>query len=152
MGPADPLKILVHSTHDTAIAALCQTLDVYDEKWPAFTASLTFELFKQVGPVLGADGRTIKEERPNVLDRLTGKKSTPNHCTLSDTLTIVLQLIQVSTGLDIRLRYQNKSLPLPLCAAEEDHLPDHPEFCTLKAFRKRVEELTPKDWDKECAV
>jgi acid phosphatase len=25
-------KILVHSTHDTALAALCSTLDVYDDK------------------------------------------------------------------------------------------------------------------------
>ena len=31
-GPEDPLKILVHSTHDTAIAALCSTLDVFDDK------------------------------------------------------------------------------------------------------------------------
>lgn len=64
-GDHDPLKILVHSTHDTAIAALCSTLDVFDEKcglqtpnkvdlyssspyrWPAFTASITFELFKK---------------------------------------------------------------------------------------------------------
>jgi len=29
---SDPLKMLVHSTHDTAIAALCQTFDVYDDK------------------------------------------------------------------------------------------------------------------------
>jgi hypothetical protein len=31
-GDYDPLKILVHSTHDTALAALCSTLDVFDEK------------------------------------------------------------------------------------------------------------------------
>lgn len=31
-GDKDPLKILVHSTHDTAIAGLCSTLDVFDEK------------------------------------------------------------------------------------------------------------------------
>lgn len=31
-GDHDPLKILVHSTHDTAIAALCSTLDVFDER------------------------------------------------------------------------------------------------------------------------
>lgn len=31
LGDQDPVKILVHSTHDTAIAALCSTLDVYDE-------------------------------------------------------------------------------------------------------------------------
>jgi acid phosphatase len=31
-GEGDPLKILVHSTHDTALAALCNTLDVFDDK------------------------------------------------------------------------------------------------------------------------
>ncbi|KAG6831149.1 hypothetical protein H0H87_006079 [Tephrocybe sp. NHM501043] len=31
-GSRDPLKILVHSTHDTALAALCTTLDVFDEQ------------------------------------------------------------------------------------------------------------------------
>lgn len=32
----DPLKILVHSTHDTAIAAIRQTLDVFDDRWVSF--------------------------------------------------------------------------------------------------------------------
>jgi len=31
-GEKDPLKILVHSTHDTALAGLTSTLDVFDEK------------------------------------------------------------------------------------------------------------------------
>jgi acid phosphatase len=31
-GDEDPFKILVHSTHDTAIAGLCSTLDVFNEK------------------------------------------------------------------------------------------------------------------------
>ena len=31
-GLGDPLKILVHSTHDTGIAAICATLDVFDDK------------------------------------------------------------------------------------------------------------------------
>ncbi|KAF8639115.1 hypothetical protein AX17_001730 [Amanita inopinata Kibby_2008] len=46
-GVHDPLKMLIHSTHDTAIAAMCATLDVFDDRWPAFTASVTFELFKR---------------------------------------------------------------------------------------------------------
>jgi acid phosphatase len=68
LGDNDPLKLLVHSTHDTALAAMCNTLDVFDEKWvfrfrvpvlvaeqsprrwPAFTASITFELFKKPPP------------------------------------------------------------------------------------------------------
>ena len=35
-GNEDPMKILVHSTHDTALAGLCNTLDVYDEKFAFF--------------------------------------------------------------------------------------------------------------------
>ena len=32
-GTKDPLKILVHSTHDSTLAALCATFDVFDEKY-----------------------------------------------------------------------------------------------------------------------
>ncbi len=32
-GRKDPLKVLVHATHDTGIAGLCSTLDVFDEKY-----------------------------------------------------------------------------------------------------------------------
>lgn len=52
---------------------------------------------------------------------------------------------------DVRVRYQNRNMPLPACAAEGKHLPGAPEFCTLAAFRERVLELTPVDWDAECA-
>lgn len=31
-GDRDPLKLLVHATHDTALAALCSTLDVFDDR------------------------------------------------------------------------------------------------------------------------
>ena len=49
------------------------------------------------------------------------------------------------------MRYQNKNMVLPVCQAEGKHLPGHPEFCTLAAFRDRVRELTPVDWAAECA-
>jgi len=49
------------------------------------------------------------------------------------------------------MRYQNRSLELPFCAAQGNHLSGAPEFCTLEAFRARVRELTPADWDAECS-
>lgn len=52
---------------------------------------------------------------------------------------------------DVRMRYQNMNISLPICADGGKHLPGHPEFCTLAAFRDRVQELTPVDWDAECA-
>ncbi|TFK41610.1 histidine phosphatase superfamily [Crucibulum laeve] len=123
-GEKDPLKILVHSTHDTAIAGLCSTLDVFDEKWPAFTASITFELFKKVSPESQAS------QTQTLLSRL-GNKATPEHY--------------------VRMRYQNKNMFLPMCAEEGNHLEGSPEFCTLSAFRDRVKELIPRDWDTECS-
>ncbi|KAJ7275028.1 histidine phosphatase superfamily [Mycena rebaudengoi] len=113
-GTEDPLKILIHSTHDTALAALCSTLDVFDDKWPAFASSLTFELFKKPPPV--------------------HQKSY-----LQTTFTPV-----------VRMRYQNRNMILPACSEDGKHLAGSPEFCTLAAFRDRVKELTPVDWDSEC--
>ncbi|KAJ6590608.1 histidine phosphatase superfamily [Mycena vulgaris] len=123
-GDEDPLKILVHSTHDTALAALCSTLDVFDEKWPAFTASITFELFKKSQP---ADKRSYLQ---TILSPFTAAAN-PEYF--------------------VRMRYQNKNMALPICADEGKHLAGSPEFCTLAAFRARVKELTPGDWDAECA-
>jgi acid phosphatase len=48
------------------------------------------------------------------------------------------------------MRYQNQNLTLPFCAKDGNHLPGSPEFCTLKAFREHMKELTPDDWDAEC--
>lgn len=31
-GPEDQMRLLVHSTHDTTLAGICATLDVFDEK------------------------------------------------------------------------------------------------------------------------
>ena len=52
---------------------------------------------------------------------------------------------------DVRVRYQNQNMPLPMCAEQGKHLPGSPEFCTLAAFRERVKELTPTDWEGECS-
>ncbi|KAG6850077.1 hypothetical protein H0H93_001427 [Arthromyces matolae] len=115
------------STHDTAIAALCSTLDVFDEKWPAFTASVTFELFK-------------KDASPS---------SEPGDVSFAQSILSNLKP-RPPPEFYIRMRYQNRNMILPACAEEGDHLSGSPEFCTLKAFRERVKELTPDDWEAEC--
>lgn len=68
----DPMRLLIHSTHDTTLAGICATLDVFDEKcvilagglrprnllrytryrWPAFTSHISFELFRKKDAVL----------------------------------------------------------------------------------------------------
>jgi acid phosphatase len=56
-----------------------------------------------------------------------------------------------TTSTDVRMRYQNKNMILPLCQDEGKHLPGSPELCSLAVFQERVKELTPTEWDVECA-
>ncbi|KAF8550160.1 phosphoglycerate mutase-like protein [Imleria badia] len=122
-GEKNPLKILVYSTHDSTLAALCSTFDVFDEKWPPFTSSVTFELFKKGH---GGQGSRLQ----HLLNGLWGAHAKEEHY--------------------VRMRYRNKNLILPLCAKEGDHLPGSPELCTLSVFQRRVKELTPSNWSAEC--
>ncbi|KAG2139336.1 histidine phosphatase superfamily [Suillus clintonianus] len=115
----DPTKLLVHTTHDSTLAALLCTFDVFDDKWPPFTSSVTFELFRK----RAAD--------------TPGQRSFSSFWRQRDEHYV-------------RMRYKNTNMVLPMCAAEGKHLPGSPEFCTLEAFRRRVEELTPRDWVREC--
>jgi len=123
---AEPPKILVHSTHDTALAALCSSLDVFDERWPPFTASVTFELFTR------QEAQSQPSYLQSIMSLFSKPRQTPEHY--------------------VRMRYLNRTLPLPMCAEEGKHLPGSPEFCTLTAFLERIKELTPEDWEAECAA
>ncbi|TFY59057.1 hypothetical protein EVJ58_g6020 [Rhodofomes roseus] len=124
----DSLKILIHSTHDTCLAALCSTLDVFDNRWPAFSSAVTFELFR----------RRMQPERQQ-------------QSIWQSVLAPFRQHADTPTEHYVRMRYQNRNLPLPVCAEDGKHLPGSPEFCTLAAFQERIRELTPVDWDAECA-
>lgn len=125
---SEPLKIVVNACHDTSLAGLATTLDVFDGRWPQFTASMTFELFK-------TDVVQVQAS-PTIFQKFFGRPSaTP---------------VTAGDSHYVRLRYQNRSLPIPFCAATGSHLPGHPEFCTLEAFSERVREFFPKDWDAEC--
>ncbi|CAE6436924.1 unnamed protein product [Rhizoctonia solani] len=114
-------KIRVLACHDTTLAGLCQTLDVFNNRWPDFTASITFELFSEAA---------TQPTPSTFLLEMFSRKSAAKHF--------------------VRMRYQNRNLALPACAAPGDHLPGSPEFCTLAAFQQHVRKLTPGDWEKEC--
>ncbi|KAJ1302017.1 hypothetical protein OPQ81_000852 [Rhizoctonia solani] len=114
-------KIRVLACHDTTLAGLCQTLDVFNNRWPDFTASITFELFSESVP---------QSAPPTLSFGAFSRKPAVKHF--------------------VRMRYQNRNMALPACAAPGDHLPGSPEFCTFAAFQEHVRKLTPDDWEKEC--
>jgi acid phosphatase len=41
-----PLQMAIYAAHDTSLAGVLNTLDVFDNRWPAFTSAIGFELFK----------------------------------------------------------------------------------------------------------
>lgn len=120
----DPTKLLVHTTHDSTLAALLCTFDVFDDKWPPFTSSVTFELFRKRTPA-------------SKQDNFSGLRALSSVWRRQDEHYV-------------RMRYKNENMVLPMCAEEGKHLPGSPEFCTFETFRRRVEELTPRDWAGEC--
>ncbi|KAL5514341.1 hypothetical protein ACEPAG_2429 [Sanghuangporus baumii] len=126
-----PPKILVYSTHDTALAALLSTLDVFDEKWPPFTSSVTFELFKKT--------RDTEDNQASYLQ------------TVFSTLSPFKKSPRPSQHF-VRVRYKNQNLTLPFCSAQGKHMDGRPEFCTLAAFQERIRELVPDDWETACAA
>lgn len=99
---ADPLRLVVHSTHDTALAGLTSTLDVFDDKsipctiasrtlgadlivrWPAFTSAITFELFQRdhaaPADVEGTQPKYVQSVKQNVLGALGRGNGTAEHC------------------------------------------------------------------------
>ncbi|KAL5498675.1 hypothetical protein ACEPAH_2030 [Sanghuangporus vaninii] len=126
-----PPKILVYSTHDTALGALLSTLDVFDEQWPPFTSSVTFELFKKT--------RDTEDDQVSYLQ------------TVLSTLSPFKKPPQPSQHF-VRVRYKNQNLSLPFCSSQGKHMEGHPEFCTFSAFQERVRELVPADWEAACSA
>ena len=120
LGSKDPSKILIYSAHDITLAGISSALEVFDNRWPTFTASITFELFR-LQPTQGFLGSL----RPPFLS-----SERPRHY--------------------VRMRYQNQDVAIPHCKLKGNHLPGAQEFCTLKAFQERIRELTPEDWGAEC--
>ncbi|EJT99345.1 phosphoglycerate mutase-like protein [Dacryopinax primogenitus] len=45
--PSDPIKLRILSTHDTTLATMLISMGVFDGKWPDFTSSIIFELFRR---------------------------------------------------------------------------------------------------------
>ncbi|GJJ10525.1 hypothetical protein Clacol_004751 [Clathrus columnatus] len=145
-GAKDPLKILIHSTHDTALAGLCATLDVFDHRWPPFTAAITFELFSSSYPKTASNSEITNLSILSPFTSLFAGFSVnhiPNIFASTATPQPKFQYF-------IRMRYQNRTLPLPICAEHGKHLEGYPEFCTLEAFKEAVEDLIPYDFEAEC--
>ena len=169
-GDADPTKILIHSTHDTCLAGLSSTLDMFDDKYDPIVRAVDHVTHCALFVAGGrrSPPRSRSSCSGNAIPLLRRRRRGRTSCQYwavreTQPSTVCLRLPDICVCIvmtailifylptDVRVRYQNENKVLPLCAEEGKHLPGSPEFCTLAAFAERVRELTPKDWEAECA-
>ncbi|PWN27201.1 phosphoglycerate mutase-like protein [Jaminaea rosea] len=131
-----PLRMAIYSTHDTTLAGMLATLDLYDgRRWPAFTASVGVELWKQAG----------RQAQPQASSGAEAQEARTQHF--------------------VRLLYDGRPVRMPWCAPASSPAADGgPELCPLDMFRakvnREVNEGRPRDaksgkvlsWDEECVM
>ena len=110
----DTLRLALYACHDTSIGGLLNALQCFDDKWPAFTAYMSFELFTKT-----------KDEKPaSWLSGLRGFGSIKPD--LKDHF--------------VRIRYNSKDLKIPACQLPDNHLEgSEGTVCTRESDRERVE-------------
>lgn len=151
-GQGEPLKFSMSGCHDTTIASTLAALGGFDyekNKWPNFTSSVAFELFK-------SKDTSMSPPRSNGKSWLSSLFSSSSSKANVDTASRApLNSMPQSTqhkleGHYVRLRYNDQPVTLPFCKAPGRHLEGDETFCTLKAFKEAADMVTPKDWKLEC--
>ncbi|KAK9431536.1 histidine phosphatase superfamily [Lipomyces doorenjongii] len=133
------VKLALYGSHDTTIASLLCAIQAFDHQWPPFTSDIRFELFAHSKPV----------EVPKPADKPTVSTSE------SEVMNTPLRpagFVSSKTKREyfVRLTYNDKTLKLPGCAKEGEHLPGDSSFCTLEAFEKVINEFVPQNWELQC--
>ena len=116
-------KLVIFSGHDSTISPLLSAFRVFDRTYPGFGSLVTFELFaKKLQDESRMQGSNISKES-------SSNAALPHY---------------------VRMLRDGKSLKIPACSGNGNHLPVHPEFCTLDAFMAHVDMMTPRNYAKEC--
>lgn len=129
----DKLKLALYAAHDTTIAPILKVLDVYDERWPDFTAYVSFELF----------GKAKDEDA----------KDGPAHSGLLSRLNLSSAKPADPKDYFVRVRYNSKDMKVPACQPKGMHLEGSDgTVCTFEAFKNAVKDvaISSEDWMKAC--
>ncbi|KAH8152453.1 uncharacterized protein LAJ45_03293 [Morchella importuna] len=118
------LKVSLMGCHDTTLAGLLASLGAFDNKWPPFTSSIAFEMFRK---------KEISQGR-GLWARLMGSGRAKDE------------------NYYVRLRYNEVPVVVKGCKKPGNHLEGDESFCTLTAFKEIVAKMRPKDWQKECLM
>jgi acid phosphatase len=153
-GQTSPLKMSLSGCHDTTIASTLTALGgfrVDTDKWPNFTSSIAFELFK-ADEATTTNSSSPSTNKPSTWFPSFFSLSTRSTPTTSRTPLTSLPPSQISLLENhyVRIRYNDKPIALPFCKPSGKHLEGDETFCTLKAFKEAADLVTPGDWKREC--
>ncbi|KAF7190053.1 putative acid phosphatase SPBC4.06 [Pseudocercospora fuligena] len=153
-GQDEPLKMGLSGCHDTTIAATLAALGAFHhekDKWPNFTSSIAFELFKSKdAPASSAGGVWPSKEKSWWYSLFSSPKASADVAAREPLASMPQSTRQKLEGHYVRLRYNDKPVALPFCKAPGRHLEGDESFCTLAAFKEAADMITPKDWKAEC--
>lgn len=118
------LKVALMGCHDTTLAGLLASLGAFDDKWPPFTSSIAFEMFRKKE---AAQGQSMWAKLTGL-----GKPKDDDYY--------------------VRLRYNEAPVVVKGCRKPGNHLEGDESFCTFAAFKEIIAKTRPKDWQKECLM
>lgn len=153
-GQDEPLKMSLAGCHDTTIASTLAALGGFEydkDKWPNFTSSIAFELFKSSEAITSTSGATWPSREKTGWFSLFSSPKQPHEVAARESLDTMPAAMR--RGLDnhyVRIRYNDNPIALPFCKAPGRHLEGDETFCTLAAFKEAADMVTPRDWKMEC--
>lgn len=136
------VKMALSGCHDTTLTTMLLSLGILGERWPPFTASLVFELFKN------KEGASAQGNQRDILTRFFSSANNIPEVTRGPHAD--LSHIPELDDHYVRVRYNDRVLRLPGCAEEGRHLPGDNSFCTLRAFKEIIDKITPRSYKEEC--
>ncbi|KAL5598883.1 hypothetical protein BROUX41_003796 [Berkeleyomyces rouxiae] len=140
-----PPKMALAGCHDTTLAALLSALGAFDGRWPPFTSHVAVELFR------AADRPAPKPQGPSGSRTWAWLGGSTARIGRTPTAELAGAQRKALDGYFVRVRYNDRPLVVPGCAAAGRHLPGDESFCTLAAFKEIVDNITPRHWKAECA-
>ena len=133
------LKFAMSGCHDSTIAAFLSSLGAFRrEGWPPYTSYVAVELFQRKSNDDSTNQSEITLSLKSVFERLFGGKKTTDARIGRTPLTQLSDEQQSRLdGYYVRLRYNDRVMKVPGCAAAGAHLPDDDSFCTLVSVALR---------------
>ena len=152
-GQEEPLNFSMSGCHDTTIASALAALGGFEyekSKWPNFTSSIAFELFKSKDASSSTSTSNSGKSWLSSIFSSSAKVDVETAAARTPLHSMPHTTKQKLEGHYVRLRYNDQPVALPFCKAPGRHLEGDETFCTLKAFKEAADLVTPKNWKDEC--